>query len=211
MVNRTCKAIIKQMANESAVDVAFADPLGIVCATIFSKPDVKPGGIPITDIFWAKFHRVHPVLFGILGDPSTAAGATALGFTKNIEGREDWMKQIKGMSRGFAALTLRDFSRSSNENPFPNRLYWEALARITMTPPDKQLALQYAALDGMLEPVFVPKFIKFYGSAAIAALKHAIITFPATRDKRKSPTIEEWAKNVEKLVGIYEYELFLRL
>jgi nucleoporin GLE1 len=210
MVNYTCKVIVRQMSVD-CIDAGFAEPLGVCTATMFAQPDFKPQGHSMADMFLAKFHRSLPPLFGIFHDELTVEGRNKLGFRTDAHGsRENWVSNAKGLARGYAAVTLRDFSRSKNQNPFPNRLYWESIARISTTPQPQQLMLHFAILDGLLDPHFIPRFIRCYGGYALAALRLAIIDFPTTRDRRKK-SHEEQAKQLGNMLAKYEDVLQLRL
>jgi len=185
MLNHFIKAVLRQLATEASEDGRAADQLGILVVMIFANPNFRPNGICLIDIFWAKFHKACPVLFGINGPPSNAPAARArLGFLAEEPDGEHY-RRMRGLAAGFAAVTLRDFSKSANQNPAPNHLYWTALARILSTPPDKQSPTQYTVLFHMIQ-LFVPKFIHFYGTAAIAALRKACIDFPATAPKMQN-------------------------
>lgn len=179
MVNYTVKIIVKQIAYEVTVDPERAEPIGILTATLFSKPEFKPGGHSMSDMFLAKFHKAHATMFGLRFNELTEEGRKALGFKPDLySNKTNWHNAVRALSRGYAAITLRDFSRSQNENPFPNRLYWEALSRILTTPVEDRMALHYVTIEGMLDPLFMPRFIKFYGNNAVAAMRLGILEFP---------------------------------
>jgi nucleoporin GLE1 len=92
----------------------------------------------------------------------------------------------KGLSAGFAAITLRDFSRSKMTSAAPNRLFWQALSRILNVSATRRIPSHYNALEGLLDSAFIPRFISLYGQAAIAALKLAVREFgniPAAPDR----------------------------
>ncbi|PPJ59643.1 hypothetical protein CBER1_01163 [Cercospora berteroae] len=209
MVNYTVKIILKQLAYEATVDAEHAEPIGILTATLFSKPEFKPGGHFMSDMLWAKFHKIHAALFGVRFNELTPDGRLALGFKRDVyTSKTMWHDAVRALSRGYAAITLRDFSRSQNENPFPNRLYWEALSRVLTTPVEERISLHYVTVDGMLDPLFVPRFIKFYGNNALAAMRAAVLEFP------KPPHREghELAKTtLQKLSVKYQEQLNLRL
>lgn len=168
-LNHFAKAVINQFATEAAVDRLSAEPIGIVAATIFSKPENSFHGHSLITILWARFHQRCPVLFGIWGNEGTLAGQKIMGW-KNLTTQER-EERTKGLAAGFAALTLRDFSKNSKANPAPNRLFWECIARIVNTPAKQRLPTHFFALASLLDPIFVPRFIAFYGQAAIAVLK----------------------------------------
>lgn len=182
LLNHFAKAAVNQFVTEASADRAAAEPLGIVTATVFANPDNCFHGHSLIPILWARFHQRCPVLFGIWGDERTPAGRQTMGWKdKNAS---DFQEVTKGLASGFAAITLRDFSRNSKANPAPNRLFWGCISRIVNTPAEKRLPTHFVALASLLDPVFVPRFISFYGQAAIAVLKLATGEFtkvPADR------------------------------
>lgn len=179
MVNYTVKVIVKQLAYEVTLDPERAEPLGILTATLFSKPEFKPNGHFMSDMLWSKFHKAHATIFGLQFNELTPEGRLALGYRPEMySNKSTWHDAVRAMSRGYAAITLRDFSRSQNENPFPNRLYWEALSRILTTPMEQRMALHYVTAQGLLDPLFLPRFIKFYGNNALAAIRLGVLEFP---------------------------------
>jgi len=181
LLNHFAKAIVSQLAQEVARDTHAADPIGILAVTIFSAPEFRFNGHSLIDILWAKYHKVCPVLFGIHGTENSAAGRARLGW--RIDGGAEVSPQehydhMTGFAAGFGAITLRDFTKSKNESPAPVHLFWTALARIISTPNNEQTPTQYIVLNNMLKHS-VPRFIGFYGVAAIAALRTACIGFPS--------------------------------
>lgn len=209
MVNNTCKAIIRQMGVECASDPAFATPLGILTAQIFAQPSCKPQGHTMVDIFWAKFHKAHPVLFGCFGSEQTTKDRELLGWRADWDQTEAFAR-FRGMSRAFAAVTMRDFAKSKQDNPFPNRVYWAALSRILNTPADRQLAIHYLSLEGLLDPVFIPRYLQLYGQIGLAVLRTATKEFPQRRDRNKK-MIGQRAGVIENFPDRYENELNLKL
>lgn len=210
IVNITSKVIIKQMSTECGARSDPAEPLGILAAVIFANAGCKPQGHPMSDMLLAKFHKVHPCLFGLTFNELTGDGRARLGFREEYGDKEGWFRAVRGMSRGYAALTLRDFSRSQSGNPFPNRLFWESLARVSMTPQAEQVQITFVTLEGLLDPLFVPRFIHLFGDMALAALRHATIDFPKTRHPTNA-SHGALAKHLEEMHLQYEGPLHLRL
>lgn len=100
---------------------------------------------------------------------------------------------MSGLGAGFAAITLRDFSKSKNSNPAPNRIYWEALARIINTPATDVQQTHFVLVKAMITN-YVQRFISTFGGAGLAALRQALIFFPNEKgpsdDKgRKLPAV----------------------
>lgn len=85
---------------------------------------------------------------------------------------------MTGLAAGYASLSLRNYEKAKVENPYPERYYWEALAKITNVPPQSITQTHFVLLKGMIEN-YETKFIGFYGGAAVAALKEALIELPA--------------------------------
>jgi nucleoporin GLE1 len=181
LLNHFAKAIVSQLAQEVSRDTHAADPIGILAVTMFSAPDFLFNGHSLIDVLWAKYHKVCPVLFGIYGPEGSQAGRARLGWRID-DGAEvkpqDHYDQMTGFAAGFSAITLRDFTKSKNKSPAPVHLFWTALARIVSTPNNEQTPTHYVVLNNMLKHS-VPRFIGFYGTAAIAALRTACIGFPS--------------------------------
>lgn len=186
------KAVFKQLATEACRDTKAADPIGILVVSIFANPAFHINGFPIIDVLWAKYHKVCPVLFGISGPQNTFPGRRCLGWRMSVVKDDDdqptsqvievtqaeHYDRMVGSAAGFAAITLRDFSKSKNKNPAPNHMFWTALARVINTPNAEQTPTHYIVLNHMLK-LHTHRFITFYGGAAIAALRKACVDFPA--------------------------------
>lgn len=182
LLNHFAKAIISQFAQEVSRATHAADPIGILAVSVFSAPEFLINGHSLIDVLWAKYHKVCPVLFGIYGSERNAAGRARLGW--HIDGgaevdQQEHHDRMIGFGAGFGAITLRDFTKSKNKSPAPVHLFWTALARILNTPQNEQTPTQYIVLNNMLKHS-VTRFIGFYGTAAIAALRKACIEFPST-------------------------------
>ncbi|OTA24814.1 hypothetical protein BTJ68_13327 [Hortaea werneckii EXF-2000] len=138
LLSRFAKSAIAQLIQEAGMETETADGVGVLLVTIFSVPAYRWNGQSLIDVLWAKYHVVCPPLFGITGSQNTPAGRKRLGWwTENSTFITEAIhyQRMRGLGAGFSALTLRDFSRSANPNPAPNRLWWEALARILNLPP----------------------------------------------------------------------------
>lgn len=181
LLNHFAKAIMSQLAQEVARDTHAADPIGILVVTIFASPEFLFNGRSLIDVLWAKYHKVCPVLFGIYGSQKTASGRARLGWRiddgAEVSSQEHYDHMV-GFAAGFAAITLRDFTKSKNKSPAPVHLYWTSLARIVSTPNNEQTPTHYIVLNNMLKHS-VPRFVGFYGAAALAALRAACVTFPS--------------------------------
>lgn len=180
LLNHFSKAIISQLATEVGTKLDAADPIGILVAQVFASPLLHWRGTSLIDIFMAKMWKECPVLFGARGNEKTEEGRARLGWRK--EGGE-WVQEIihtnrmTGLGAGYAAISLRNFSLVKMENPFPPYHYWQTFASIVSTPPNQTSTTQYTVLKGMIEK-FEGKFMEFYGDAARAALRVALVDFP---------------------------------
>lgn len=151
--------------------------------TVFARPNYLFNGQSLIDILWAKYHKYCPVLFGIDGSERTKEGRMRLGWqidkdTNSFVREQEHYDRMTGLGAGFAALTLRDFSKSKNANPAPNRIYWQSLARILNTPQPQ--VTHFVLLKAMIENA-VARILSLFGGAGLAALRQALILFP--RDK----------------------------
>ncbi|KAI1178447.1 GLE1-domain-containing protein [Nemania sp. FL0916] len=210
MMNIFAKAVINQFINECGAQPKAADPLGVIAAQIFSNPKYQWRGKTLIDILMAKFRVVCPVLFGYRGSEKTDAGRTRLGWVRSGAGwmaEHDHSGRMSGLAVGYAAISLRDFSKSANTNPWPPSKYWTSLARILNTPPAEISDTQCVVVRGMIE-LYEERFIQFYGSAAIAALRSALIDFPSKApDKEERPAV----KALEVVASILQKEIGLKL
>ncbi|AEO62901.1 uncharacterized protein THITE_2107695 [Thermothielavioides terrestris NRRL 8126] len=181
LINIFAKAAISQFINEAGARPETADPIGVCVAATLSEPDFLWRGGSMIDILLAKFRIVCPVLFGYRGSEKTEQGRQRLGWWKE-NGRwvtqQQHMDRMTGLGAGFAAISLRKFMAVKKENPYPPRHYWTAMARIVNTPSAEISDTQCVVLKSMVEN-YEQKFIEFYGTAALAALRMALVEFPA--------------------------------
>ncbi|KAF6828070.1 GLE1-like protein [Colletotrichum musicola] len=180
LLNILSKAIIGQFANEGGANPKSAEPVGIVTAQIFSNKDYHWRGATLIDILIAKFRVACPVLFGSRGSDKTEAGRKAIGWKRedgNWIPEQSHNDRMTGLGAGFASIALRDFSKASKTNPYPPTHYWTALAKIVNSPPQLVSNTQYVVLKSMING-HEARFITFYGNAAIAALRLALVQFP---------------------------------
>lgn len=182
LVNHLAKSVIKQFLNETAANTKTADPIGVLVASIFSDPMFHWRGKPLIDILMAKYHIVCPVLFGARGPEKTDQGRHSIGWLQRgpnlwIADLEHYDRQV-GLAAGYAAIALRDFSRSKKSNPYPMHHYWQSFAQIVNTEPSEMSNTQCVVLKAMIEH-YEQRFLQFYGNAALAALRLALVDFPA--------------------------------
>ncbi|KAG5975254.1 hypothetical protein E4U55_007750 [Claviceps digitariae] len=190
LINIIAKNIIRQFINECKVDPKAADPIGVFTAQIFSLPEFSWRGQSLVDVVIAKFRVVCPVLFGLRGNEKLDAGKKALGWQKD---GPSWITEEKhgdrmaGLGAGFAAIALRDFSRSSKTNPYPPKNYWKAMMSILCCPPSQVSDTQMTVLRAMIEG-YERRLVNFFGNSAVAALRVAVVEFPK-RSSANSPAV----------------------
>ncbi|KAI0859172.1 GLE1-domain-containing protein [Xylaria cubensis] len=180
LLNVFAKTIINQFINECGAQPRAADPLGVIAAHIFSNKTYLWRGKTLVDILMAKYRVACPVLFGYRGSETTEQGRARLGWRRDGAAwapEQQHIDRMKGLAVGYAAISLRDFSKSPNTNPWPPSKYWTSLARIVNTPPTEISNTQCVVLRSMIE-IYEERFIYFYGSAGVAALRSALIDFP---------------------------------
>ncbi|KAL7625521.1 hypothetical protein AAE478_004741 [Parahypoxylon ruwenzoriense] len=190
LLNHFAKAVINQFINECGAQPKTADPIGVITAMIFSNKAYLWRGKSLIDILMAKFRVVCPVLFGYRGSETTEQGRLRLGWKRSGSGwapEQQHTDRMKGLGVGYAAISLRDFSKSPNTNPWPPSKYWTTMARIVRTPPADISNTQCIVLRAMIE-AYEERFIHFYGNAAIAALRNALVEFP-NKAKVKTPGV----------------------
>lgn len=169
LLNIFSKAVVSQFVNEAGVAPKAAEPIGTVAIRIFAANEFKWQGVSLIDILLSKLHAVCPVLFGMYKRGPSAR--------KQKQG-----EALTGLGSGYAALSLRDFGKSTIVNPFPPSNYWRAIARVVNTPSADVTQEHFIVLKAMIEN-HAGKFIKFYGQPAIAALRKAVVEFPAQSAK----------------------------
>lgn len=187
LLNIFAKCVINQLINEASLKPEIAEPIGIMTSTIFSLAPFRTGeGISLIDILLAKYHKACPVLWGIFGDEKTAKGRNRIGWRKTEDGEwvseQDHVGRMSGLGAGYAALSLRDFSRAKNANPYPPANYWKSLSYIINTPGAETQPTHFLVLKGLLEG-YIAKFVQFYGQAAVVALRKALVDFPTQAAK----------------------------
>ncbi|KAK3374069.1 GLE1-like protein-domain-containing protein [Lasiosphaeria ovina] len=206
LLNAFSKSVILQFIGEGGARPETADPIGVCVAATFSEPDFGWRGVSMIDILVAKFRIVCPVLFGYRGSEKTEQGRERLGWWKE-NGRwvteQQHMDRMTGLGAGFAAVSLRKFAASKKKNPYPPRHFWTAMAKIINTPPNEISNTQCVVLKSMIQN-YEAKFIEFYGTAAVAALRASLIDFPA-RAPEKSPAVnslEVLAQQFKRDIGL---------
>lgn len=214
LYNIFTKALIRQFISESSGGHMQADAVGVIAVSIIADADFKIGGtIPLIDILLAKFHVTCPILWGIYGPHNSVAGRERIGWWKE-DGQwvpeQRHIERITGLASGFSALSLRDFSKAKKENPFPNTNYWHAMAVIVNTPAQKITPTHFIALKGLVDG-YVQRFVGFYGHAAIALLRTAMVEFPARAKSTGDKNLSQAADTIVVLKEVLKRDLKLTL
>ncbi|MCJ1249380.1 hypothetical protein MMC30_006603 [Trapelia coarctata] len=180
LLNIFAKALVSQFVNEAGVSPKSADPVGTIGSLIFATNDFCWNGISLIDILIAKYHVICPVLFGIYGDESTNEGKRRSGW---IQDDGAWIteqrhaERMTGLGAGFAAISLRNYSKSKLQNPYPYYNFWTALARVANVPPNQTTATHFTVLKAMIENNEF-RILDFFGNAGKMALRRALIELP---------------------------------
>lgn len=185
LLNILAKAVISQFIDEGGVSPKSADPVGIVASHIFSIVEFRWHGLSLIDILIAKMHVVCPVIWGIYGDESTAEGKLRIGWWQEDKdtasptwvSSQEHNQRMTGLGAGFAALAMRNYEKAKLDNPYPNIHYWKALVAIINVPPAEITQTHFVVLKAMIEN-YEPRFLEFYGDAALAVLRIALVDFP---------------------------------
>lgn len=192
LLNELAKIVIRQFAGDARVDPAKAEPVGLLLMMNFGFATFQWKGTPyLIDIFLAKYHKVCPALFGIYD--AVPKGGTI-----------DYAEYITGLAGGFASVTLRDFSKAQGKNPLPCSIFWKTVAMIINTPPAQVQNTHLFVLKALLHPVYVEKFIRFYGDMGISLLRRATVEFPADLDSNAATGVkvlpDQWRKEIKLIV-----------
>lgn len=208
LLNIFGKAIISQFVNEASARPETADPVGVTAVFVFAEQRFLWRGKSLIDILLAKFRVVCPVVFGYNGNEKYEEGRKRLGWHKeggSWVAEQQHFDRMTGLGAGFAAISLRNFGKSAKINPFPPPYYWAAMARIVNTPPAEVSNTQAIVLKAMIQH-YEGKFLNAYGSTALAALRLALIDFPAkVPEANKRPAIaslQVLAQSLKKDVGL---------
>jgi nucleoporin GLE1 len=203
LVNVVSKMAIKQMgASSRQTSFNAVDYYGVILSWIVSKSKFRLHGNSFADIVLAKFHVACPPLFGIFGSENTAAGRQRLGWKDGMNNQTHY-DNVNALAIGWGALTLRDYTRMAGESSaFPAWYYWQTIACIVNVPP-KQLTTTHGILLKGLIDLYADKFIKFYGQAAIVALRQALIKLPGEAPESAAfSKVEVVRDNLKKKYGL---------
>lgn len=210
LLNFFSKAIVSQFTTEAGVRPETADPVGVIAVSIFAKTEFLWRGASLIDILIAKMRISIPIIFGVRGNEKTEEGRARVGWQRLEDG--SWIDEqihnnrMVGLAAGYTAISLRDFSKAKVTNPWPPTNYWRSMASIVSTPTEQASPSQYTVLRSMIEG-WEQRFIELYGVQAVAALRVALIDFPA----RAPPAAKVAADSLSVLVDKLERDKGLRL
>ncbi|KAI9650376.1 hypothetical protein NHQ30_000389 [Ciborinia camelliae] len=210
LLNFFSKAIVSQFINEAGVRPETADPVGVIAVSIFARTEFLWRGAPLIDILMAKMRVSIPTVFGLRGNEKTEEGRARIGWQRLEDG--SWVDEqihntrMIGLAAGYAALSLRDFSKVKVKNPWPPTYYWRSMASIVSTPSEEASSTQYTVLRSMIEG-WEQRFIDLYGIHAIAALRVALIDFPS----RAPPTAKVASDSLRVMVDKLDRDKGLKL
>ena len=217
LLSHFSKNVLRQQVAEGVVDEYSAAPLADLAATIFARPQYHFNGQTLMDVYWAKHHFLCPALYGATGDEKTRGGRLKVGWTMSgsegdqfITENEHHSRQA-GLAQHFAAITLRDYSKSAFDSPAPPRMYWEILARFLNTPARDLQPTHFVILKAVIDN-YVPRIMHQFGGAGLALLRQALVVFPrdkGIKDKNGEPI--SFVRAVSALPDILQHSLHLKL
>lgn len=195
LMNIFTKGIIQQWVDVASADVPAANATGVLVISILADETLRILGAPMIDILLAKLHKVCPVLFGIYGPENTVAGKVRLGWdrdrlekNKPFVGEQRHGDRMTGLGAGFSAIGLRVFPPTTKlRNPFPPLHWWRAFARIVNTPAGEITNTHLIVLKAMVQSQ-APRIIEIFKNVGRAALRVALVDFPAKAPKGAART-----------------------
>ncbi|MCJ1357845.1 MAG: hypothetical protein MMC33_007841 [Icmadophila ericetorum] len=181
LLNILSKAIIAQLAAEAGIKPQLADPIGAIASAVFANSKLLWNGRPLVDILIAKYHVSCPVLYGIYGDEKTDAGKKLVGWVRTLPDEPfvteaEHTDRMVGLGAGFAALSLRNYKKSSMVNPYPQHNWWKSLALIINTEKKYVTATHLTVLGAMIDS-YEPRVLEAWGNLGGLALRTAIVEF----------------------------------
>lgn len=204
---------MKQIVAEASLDPEIGNAIGILAVTVFARPNYHFNGQSLIDLLWAKYHKRCPVLFGISGNEATEAGRIRIGWLRDCDdlSAEQYYLSLRGLGVGFANITLRYFGNSKNQNPAPNRIFWQAMARVLNTSPKEVQPTHFELLKAIVENAS-PKMISVFGGAAIALIRQAVLTFPVKNaSSDENPVAKSKAVALSSLPHVLQQKYQLNL
>ncbi|KAJ5902193.1 hypothetical protein N7495_002721 [Penicillium taxi] len=190
-LNILAKCIINALLNEASINPLHAEPVGVLAAQIFSTDTFIYKGIPMSDILWAKYRVVCPALWGFTGSDKTAAGRRALGWWRETPDgpfvkEQTHVDRMTALGAGFSALTLRDFGKTTRQNPFPNHIFWVSLQKLLSIPTSELQETHIILLHSMLHHSS-ERVLSFFGQFGLAILRKAIVDLPREVEQKSMP------------------------
>ncbi|KAK2760744.1 hypothetical protein FQN54_001980 [Arachnomyces sp. PD_36] len=192
LLNIYSKAVIAHLVTEAGAAPKYGEPLGVMTALIFSNEAFHVNGHPMIDILISKFRVVCPLLWGFYGDERTDEGKSAIGWWREeangpFINQQLHVERMTGLGAGYAAIALRNFSKSQRKNPYPTANFWKAVVNIVSVPPEEVQSSHLLVLYSLLRFAGV-KVPTFFGDMGVMLLRRALIEFPASLKGRDLST-----------------------
>ncbi|KAJ5628106.1 hypothetical protein N7490_010334 [Penicillium lividum] len=190
-LNILAKCLIKALIVEAAAKPGHAEPVGILAAQIFSTETFMYKGFHMSDILWAKYRVVCPALWGFTGREDTESGRRAIGWWRTDDGtsfvsEQTHLDRMTALGAGFAALSLRNFGKTTRRNPFPNTIFWQSLQKILSLPPSDILDTQVTLLQSMLRPSG-DRVLGLFGQIGLVLVRQAVVGLPPALNRNTMP------------------------
>ncbi|KAJ5729191.1 uncharacterized protein N7483_003699 [Penicillium malachiteum] len=188
------KSLISVLVNEAAIKPQHAEPVGVLAAQIWSMDAFLYKGIALSDILWAKYRVVCPVLWGFTGSEETDVGRSAIGWWR-IEAGGDFISEQEHLDRmtalgaGYAALTLRNFGKTKRRNPFPNTMFWHSMQKILAVPAAELHDTQITVLQAMLR-YSGERIVTMWGVYGVGLVRRAVVGLPQSMTKKSMPVYQ---------------------
>lgn len=187
-LNIFAKSLISALLTEASIKPEHAEPVGILAAQIFSGDEFSYKGIALSDILWAKYRVVCPSLWGFTGNEKTESGRRALGWWHEADGgsfvsEQTHLDRMTALGAGYAALTLRNFGKTTRRNPFPNTMFWMTMQKILSLPPSEIQDTHVTLLQSLLRHSG-ERILGFFGQFGLVLLRKAVVEVPAALTKK---------------------------
>ncbi|KAJ5634019.1 hypothetical protein N7528_001861 [Penicillium herquei] len=185
------KSLISALVNEAAIQPKHAEPVGVLAAQIWSMEAFTYKGLALSDILWAKYRVVCPVLWGFTGSEETDVGRSAIGWWRTEAGgpfvsEQEHLDRMTALGAGYAALTLRNFGKTKRQNPFPNTLFWQSMEKILAVPAADLQDTHITVLQAMLR-YSGERIITMWGVYGLAMVRRAVLGLPQSMAKKSMP------------------------
>ncbi|PYH87172.1 GLE1-domain-containing protein [Aspergillus uvarum CBS 121591] len=204
-LNIFSKALIAGLLQEAGINIGHAEPVGIVAAQIFSLDAFVYKGHHMVDILLAKYRVFCPALWGFCGNEKTEGGRRAVGWRR--DGPDGpWLSEqahaerMTALGAGYAALTLRNFGKTTRKNPFPNTMFWQSMHKILSIPADEIQDTHITILTAMLK-TSAERVVGFFGHVGLALMRLAIVDLPS-----RLPNETMSVKQLKLLKDLYQRE-----